>query len=856
MKRSLILAIIAAACPVAAAQEISREAVPGKWIAEYLPEKLPEQKYPAYFDDIDKARVQVFGGRYKQALLTLKKVKGGDPAQVALVKAGALSPLGRKDEAIAALSEPAIANDPKIQVLRARILASAGKLADAVSLLKQHVDKNPDGIAGRYYLAELSEKAGDLQTAKAQYDWLHQKHWDPWQGQGEKLYTNAEEVTLLGRAFDRWAILNNAYAGNVPLHNAVFKVFTKAYDVVDRGYWPAHVAAAEYHLDHGNPKAAAKELAAAVTANPNEIRCHVLMGGISLEQFNFDQADKHIEYIRTIDEHSIDADLLETRALLQQRRPADAEACIGRVLDRQPDNIEALGLLASTYALQMKEEKVQEVFKRVEQLDPDNASAYLELAENLSGMRQYPRAEKTYRIAIERAPWSSAARNGLGLLLTQSGDEDGAKKELDAAYALDPFNYRTTNYLILLDKMAKLDRIESKNFVVMYDKQKDPLIGEYFTEFLEGMHKSVCDVFKHEPPVKTYIEVFPSHDEFSARITGSPWIGTVGASTGRVIALCTPRKGDNTLGTYNWAQVLRHEYTHTVTLSATENRIAHWMTEGLAVAEERSPIRWEWVPMLYHAVKKKELFSMEQLTWAFVRPKRPMDRTLAYAQSWWVCEYIGEKWGQDMLLKMMEAFRSGKTQEQVFPGLLGVSTTSFSEEFFAWAEKKVAGWGYDKETSKKYEELTKKAQTLVEARNYEEALKAWQEIEKLRPVDAMPHMRLAGLYIATKQPEKAVEHLVRLHQVALKDNRFAKRIARLAMSDGLNDLKKAEQYAMEAVFVDPYDLDAHELLLEVYRKSGNDKGAEREARVIPVLDQWIKDYRKSTLLEGAPQPME
>ena len=854
MKRTFILAIITAAAPLAGGQELSREAIPGKWIAEHLPEKLPEQKHPAYFDEIDKARAQVFGGRYKLALLTLKNAKGSDPVQVALVRAGALAPLGKKDEAIAALSIPAVANDPKVQVLRARTMASIGNLPGAVALLKQHVEKNPDSLPGRYYLAEIGEKAGDLPTARAQYDWIHQKHWDAWQGQGEKAYTNAEEVTLLGRAFDRWSTLNGAYAGNVPLHSQVFKTFTKAYDIIDRSYWPARVAAAEYYLDHGNPKEAAKELAAALAANPNDIRSHVLIGGIALETFNFDAADKHIEHIRTIDENATEADLLETRALLQQRRPADAEAAIQRVLNRQPNNIEALGLLASAYALQMKEEKVQEMLAKVEKLNPENASAYLDLAESLSAMRQYPRAEKTYRIAIERAPWMTAARNGLGLLLTQSGDEDGARKELDAAYALDPFNFRTTNYLILLDRMAKLDRIESKNFVVMYDKTKDPVIGEYFTEFLEGMHQSVCDVFKHEPEVKTYIEVFASHDEFSARITGSPWIGTVGASTGRVIALCTPRKGDNTLGTYNWAQVLRHEYTHTVTLSATENRIAHWMTEGLAVAEERTPIRWEWVPMLYHAVTKKELFSMEQLTWAFVRPKRPMDRTLAYAQSWWVCEYIGEKWGQDMLLKMMDAFKGGKTQEQVFPELLGMSTMSFSEEFFAWAEKKVAGWGYDKETSAKYDELTKKAQTMIQARNFDEALKAWQEIAKIRPVDAMPHMRLAGLYIATKQPEKALEHLVRLHQVSLKDNRYAKRIARLTLAAPLNDTKKAEQYAMEAVYVDPYDLDAHELLLEVYRKTGNEKGIERQTRVIPVLAEWIKQYRKSTLLEGAPQP--
>ena len=42
------------------------------------------------------------------------------------------------------------------------------------------------------------------------------------------------------------------------------------------------------------------------------------------------------------------------------------------------------------------------------------------------------------------------SRNGLGLLYTQSGDEDKARVELEAAHSLDPFNLRTTNYLRLL----------------------------------------------------------------------------------------------------------------------------------------------------------------------------------------------------------------------------------------------------------------------------------------------------------------------------------------------------------------------------------------------------------------------
>src|SRR5687767_1927219 len=125
-----------------------------------------------------------------------------------------------------------------------------------------------------------------------------------------------------------------------------------------------------------------------------------------------------------------------------------------------------------------------------------------------------------------------------------------------------------------------------------------------------------------------------------------------------------------TMGAFNWAQVLRHEFTHTVTLAATDNRIAHWMTEGLAVLEERSPMRWEWVPMLYNAVKKNQLFTMEDLTWGFVRPKKPSDRQQAYAQSYWVCKYIDENYGHDAILKLLAEFKRGRSQDEAFPSVL------------------------------------------------------------------------------------------------------------------------------------------------------------------------------------------
>jgi tetratricopeptide (TPR) repeat protein len=845
-----ILPLIVLLSVVAHADEFNRQSAPQKWVEAILPEDLPALDYPTWANDLDKAQLEVFRGRYKKSLLTLRNAPDADPVQVALIKAAALAETGRRDKAIEAVSKPIVANHGKVQVARAALLADSGKYEDSLKLLHEHLKLNPDSIAGHFALGQACELIGDLESAKAAYGWFivePQNFIEKWQKQQEKGFDSAEDVTTIGRAIDRWAVLTGSYQDLPNLHDVLMSMFVRAYDVIDRGYWPARVASAEYFLIHDNATQALEELKAALAANPNDSRAHKLLGEILLEQWNFDGADGQVAAIRKVDPNSMIADLLEARVLLKSRRPADAENVARRVLSKQPNHLEALGLLAATFALRLQEDRMTETLRQVEAIDADNATAYFEVAEQLAAMRQYPRAIAMYQKAIERAPWWTAARNGLGLLYTQSGDEDLAKATLDAAHAVDPFNMKTTNYLRLLDDLAKFARKETEHFVVMYDERIDPMIPEYFSDYLESIHAEVCKTYGVEPSVKTYIEVFPQHDQFSVRTTGSPWIGTVGASTGRVIALVTPRRGEMTMGAFNWAQVLRHEYTHTVTLAATDNRIPHWMTEGLAVVQEKSPLKWEWVPLLYHATSKGELFTIQDLTWAFIRPKQPSDRSLAYAQSFWVCAYIEQTWGHDTILKMLAEFRGGASEQATFEKILGKSLSEFESDFFDWARKQIATWGYDDATTEKYDKLREKGESLIKARKYADAVPVWEEIAALRPVDALPHSRLAGLYLTKEvnQPLKAIEQLKILHAVEIKDNGYAKRIARIYRDT--KDLEQARQYAWQAVYIDPYDKSAHELLLEIALATNDQPTVEREQRVIPLLSAWIEANKPKPL---------
>ena len=279
---------------------------------------------------------------------------------------------------------------------------------------------------------------------------------------------------------------------------------------------------------------------------------------------------------------------------------------------------------------------------RVAAINPTCALYYRTLGNAMSGIRQYTASERALLQAIEYEPTNANARTELGLMYMQWGREGKARDALEAAWNLDPFNQRSKFTLDLLDSLERFERHETEHFIIRFDSTRDPVMGAFIADYMEEIHEQVTEDFETTLAEKTIIELFPTQRSFAVRITGNPWIHTIGACTGRVIALASPRQSADLTGRYDIARVLKHEFTHTVTLAATNNRIPHWFTEGLAVSEEDAPRAFPWMEQLADAARRDTLFTLESIDWGFIRPKRPGDRQMAYAQSEWMCEYIVE----------------------------------------------------------------------------------------------------------------------------------------------------------------------------------------------------------------------
>ena len=147
-----------------------------------------------------------------------------------------------------------------------------------------------------------------------------------------------------------------------------------------------------------------------------------------------------------------------------------------------------------------------------------------------------------------------------------------------------------------------------------------------------------------------------NHEKFSGRTVALPFIPTVGACTGKVVALSSPKTSNKP---FNWARVMKHELVHVITLQQTEFNIPHWYTEALAVESEGfSPRPQPWNKMLVERVPtRRKLLNLDTINLGFIRPDEPEDRQLAYCQAQLYAQYMLQRFGGDALIKMLAAYK-------------------------------------------------------------------------------------------------------------------------------------------------------------------------------------------------------
>lgn len=626
--------------------------------------------------------------------------------------------------------------------------------------------------------------------------------------------------------------------------------------------------------------------------NPSHASAWALLGRVMVDGFDFERAEAiaaRLNYLaadpgdseEAIASASIDAAMILARARLRQSDPADAQKLLDAQLARHPEHLGLLALRAAAAAAAYEFDDCDARLRAFDALSPASPEAYHEVGRTLSAARQYAPAARYLNEAVRRAPFHPEPVIDLGLLEMQSGRNGEAMKALESAAKLDRFNVRAANSLTLLRDLAGFARIESEHFVIRYKPGEDEVLAREMPAVLERIHARVCGRgpggIDHVPAAKTVVELMPDHRFFSVRITGMPKLHTIAAATGPVIAMEAPREGAyHKVGAYDWPRVVQHEFTHTVTLSRTDNRLPHWFTEAGAVYLEDRPRDFRTVQLLSDAFENDALFGFDEINLAFVRPKRPADRPLAYAQGHWMYEYMIERFGPRAPLELMDLYAKGVKEPRAFEEVLKVSREAFLAEFKAWAGERLIAWGVRlPEGTPSVEELaTREGAGGEEATEKKEPtpemIEAWvhkypehpdvlllairaslaqsggkptQELvprlelyATRRPVDPLPHQLLARYYLDTPGEDagRAIPHLAWLDEREQSSTSFTKELARLHAER--QEWDAAMRCAERAVGIAPYDAPTREFAATIALRAGALADAERHIWALTVLE--------------------
>tara|TARA_R110002073_G_scaffold275332_1_gene438922 strand:- start:96675 stop:99380 length:2706 start_codon:yes stop_codon:yes gene_type:complete len=705
----------------------------------------------------------------------------------------------------------------------------------------------------------------------------------------ETTITNADDIAFAVEGLMQLTRLRGPQQSAREEYQNLAKLLANARDNLDRLSWRVRLVEAKLLYAHNNYKDAHAAAVETLRLHPRNAQAASLIGNMAVDSFNFDTADEIATKIDLIAAGTINSQseklpptlhsaIINARVALRRKDPLGAEYAIDQILVTMPDQRDLLELNAAAAAAGFRMRSVQHLLNQYDERSPNSPFALMRVANTLSEYRQYTYAAEMFRRIIERAPYWAQPRLDLGLLLVQAGKDEHAKSELESALDLDPFDLRAQNSLTLVTELASYETIETDHFIIRYKSDStDEILANEMPEILERIHARVSSNqpggVDHEPSTKTKIELMPNHEWFAVRIGGMPSIHTMAASTGPVIAIEAPHEGQkSSVGHYDWQRVLQHEYTHTVNLSRTKNRVIHWMTEANAVYNEDAPRSSQTWSLLTNAYENNELFDLDEINTAFVRPKKPSDRSLAYAQGAWMFEYIIEHYGPNAPLDIYDASAAGRSASDAFAQVLSTNPQSFLEEFRSWAHDQLIARGlilpddtpdlnelFDTDDNTKpqiptiaqidalLEQYPDHPQLITlkigvalvgaDTRLTESQVAILQHAITVRPTDESPHQRLAKHYLAGDsfdQRKRAIPYLEYLDIREIHSPAFAGELALLYAQSAQPE--RAMQKALRAVSIAPYDADQRERAARVALLNNNTQQAIHQLKALIALE--------------------
>lgn len=783
-------------------------------------------------DDLTQLRENFQHGRYGEVAEAI----GDKPKSVAeaILLSRSLENTGKRDDALAAIQSYQKEAGPNADLLaeEAKLLFDRGELEKSQAADDRALALNDKQTLARWLRAELARTRGELDEAQAGYEWFVDFYND------NDKFDSAEDLFYIGQAaaqYARWTRNSGQFQ---------FLVSELYPDILQRdpNYWQAELAISKLFAEKYNMAEAAKHLNKALAINSSSADILAHKATIELTNYNVDAALRTAKLALEINPQHFLAQQVEGKARLTDFRPEEAIKTLEALVKLNPQSQSAQGYLAAAMLaadgskLEDPETKEPTRFGKMlsdaEKQFKNPGEFYAALGDGSDSLRKYPDAARYLEKARDAMPQLIGVHGDLGMVLMRMGEEETAKKVLDEAFAADPFNVRVKNTLEVLDVLSTYETIETDHFVIRFDPSKDRLLAVYMSRFLEeNVFPTVCEGLNYTPKDKSLIEIFnqakntTGHGWFSARMVGLPYIGTVGACAGKMIAVTSP---DSVPDSFNWAHVIRHEFVHVVNLQQTDFNIPHWFTEALAVTYESEQRPPEWKPLLARRLAEDRIFNLDNINYGFIRPSDEDDWTMAYCQAYYYSRFIREKFGDDALARMLTAYRQYRTTDEILKDEFKVDKAEFEKEYREFIKNEVAGIKLGATDRRSFADLVKAAEENPEDADVQaqialiylqrkalpDARKHAKNALKADPDNPLAHYVEGRLFLTIGDTEKAIEKF----ELAAASPRFERNS--VALLAGLRLKQKRFDDAMKlyerGAAEEPGELDWQESMLRVY----------------------------------------
>jgi len=648
--------------------------------------KKPSKERAALAD----ARARLLHGNYEEARAAYEAKAKADPALAPFAAVGIAAShrmTGDFDQALAVLdlAVKAAANKADLLAARADLHFESGRWEDAEKDADAALTAKDNQLLARWTKARLLRERGKFPDADQAMRWVV-KHYTARSNADDDI-TDPEElllVALCGAENARWNNLSKQFSF---ILNEVVKDALKE----DADFWPAEHLAGVLLLEKYNRPDAVDAFDKVLKINPKAADALVGKAQSALVSYNVEDADKFAGEALTHNPKHVAALRVkaEVQAIAGDYRAAEKHLRLAVAVNaRDPVT---LGRLAGAVYLQNDTAAFAALVKEAEGYDAKPGVFYHELASSLEDRKRYAPAEAYYKKSADLRPNLAGPRTGLGMLYLRLGNEAEGRKLLDAAFKADPFNVRVSNSRKVMAHLDSYTTVETAHYRLKFDAKTDQVLADILAEYLEEVHAELKAQFHFEPAEKTLIEVFNSHEMFSGRTVGLPDLHTIGACTGRVVVMASP-KAKGLAKPFNWGRVMRHELTHIFNLAQTEFQCPHWITEGLAVQNEKMNRPPMWSQILRDQAAANDLHNLDTIMMGFVKPREPY-WTLAYCQSQLYVDYLVKAHGQAAVGKVMEEFRKGKDTAAALKAACGVEKAAFEKGYREYVNGVIAGLG-------------------------------------------------------------------------------------------------------------------------------------------------------------------